>query len=105
MSARVFLNRKLFDIVKHIINFYLYYLRLNFKRKMREMLKNQFQKIRVSNNYTIGVMIGAGKSTLSRGRRPSGLRKTKPQGNSLDHKTTWPPLNLKMFSFPFVPLI
>ena len=33
---------------------------------MREMLKNQFQKIRVSNNYTIGVMIGAGKSTLSR---------------------------------------
>ena len=33
---------------------------------MREMLKNQFQKIRVSNNYAIGGMIGAGKSTLSR---------------------------------------
>lgn len=33
---------------------------------MREMLKNQFQKIRVSNSYAIGGMIGAGKSTLSR---------------------------------------
>ena len=33
---------------------------------MREMLKNQFQRIRVSNNYTIGGMVGAGKSTLSR---------------------------------------
>ena len=30
------------------------------------MLKTQFQKIRVSNSYAIGGMIGAGKSTLSR---------------------------------------
>ncbi|MGL4616641.1 MAG: hypothetical protein ACRCUM_00220 [Mycoplasmoidaceae bacterium] len=30
------------------------------------MLKNQFQKIKLSNNYAIGGMIGAGKSTLSR---------------------------------------
>ena len=30
------------------------------------MLKNQFQKIRVTNSYAIGGRIGAGKSTLSR---------------------------------------
>lgn len=30
------------------------------------MLKNKFQKIKISNSYAIGGMIGAGKSTLSR---------------------------------------
>ncbi|MGL5591349.1 MAG: deoxynucleoside kinase [Mycoplasmoidaceae bacterium] len=30
------------------------------------MLKNQFQKIKLSNSYAVGGMIGAGKSTLSR---------------------------------------